>query len=112
MNLYEKIKLLCDKEYISIAQLERETGLSNGSIKRWVKSSPSVANLKKVAIFFNVSIGFLVDDEDALSDINKTKETRIIHRAAENMTDEERKKTISLLSIFFDNWEYMTKDNK
>lgn len=113
MNLYEKIKSLCDKEDITIAQLERETGISNGSIKRWVKSSPSVDNLKKVAKFFNVSVGFLVDDdEDDLSNLEETQEIRIMHRAAEKMTDEERKKALKVFEAFFDNWDEMTKDDK
>lgn len=112
LNLYEKIKNMCDKEGISIAHLERETGISNGQIKRWAKSSPSVENLKKVANYFNVSLEFLADDTTEPSDIEMSQDIRIMQRAAQNMSEEDRKKAIKVFEAFFENWEEMTKDDK
>lgn len=54
------ITKLCKERGISIAKLERETGISNGTISRWGVSSPTVENVRKVADFFNVSIDALV----------------------------------------------------
>lgn len=56
--MYNVIKKMCDERKISIAELERECKLGNGTIACWKKSSPSVSNLKKVANFFNVPIDF------------------------------------------------------
>lgn len=112
MNLYEKIKKMCNEEGISIAHLERETGISNGQIKRWAKSSPSVENLKKVANYFNVSLEFLADDSTEASDIEMSQDIRIMQRAAQNMSEEDRKKAIKVFEAFFENWEEMTKDDK
>ena len=56
--LLTNIRRLCSKKPVSIAKLERETGISNGTISRWDTSSPTVENLKKVADYF----GVLVDD--------------------------------------------------
>lgn len=112
MNLYEKIKKLCSEKGISIAHLERETGISNGQIKRWAKSSPSVENLKKVAKYFDVSLEFLADDKVEDTNLEMSEDIRIMQRAVQNMSEEDRKKAIKVFEAFFENWEDMTKDNK
>ena len=58
--IYQNIVCLCRKNGISIAKLEKEAGIGNGTIGRWEKSSPSVDNLKKVADHFCVSIDSLL----------------------------------------------------
>ena len=58
--LIKKIVSLCKQRNISIAQLEREIGLGNGTIGGWKKSSPTIDNVKKVAEFFCVTIDSLV----------------------------------------------------
>lgn len=61
--LLENIRRLCSEKPISIAKLERETGISNGTISRWNTSSPSVENVQKVADFFGVTIDDLIKEE-------------------------------------------------
>lgn len=57
----ENITRLCkEKDNLSIARLERETGLGNGTISRWEASSPTLENAKKVADYFNVSVDDLM----------------------------------------------------
>lgn len=58
--IYENIVLLCKKAGISIARLEAETGIGNGTIGRWKKSSPNIDNVKKVADFFGVTVDRLI----------------------------------------------------
>ena len=58
--IYENIAALCKKTGISIARLEIETGIGNGTIGRWKKSSPNVDNVKKVADFFGVTVDSLL----------------------------------------------------
>lgn len=65
--ILENIKRLCNQKPVSIAKLERATGISNGTISRWDISSPTVENLQKVANYF----GCTVDD---LLKSNKPKE--------------------------------------
>lgn len=60
MDLFNNIKKLSNVKGLSIAQLEKELGFSNGSIARWKKSSPSLEKVEKVASFFNVSIDYLI----------------------------------------------------
>ena len=54
--IYDKIKEICQQQGVSIALVEREAGLSNGTIRKWNKSSPTVDNLKAVANVLNTQI--------------------------------------------------------
>ena len=58
--LLTNIRRLCNRKPISIAKLERETGISNGVISRWGTSSPSVENVRKVAEYFGVTVDQLL----------------------------------------------------
>ena len=58
--IYENVVSLCKKSDISISRLEIETGIGNGTIGRWKKSSPNVDNVKKVADFFGVTVDSLI----------------------------------------------------
>ena len=49
MTVYEKVKKIADKKKISIARLEIEAGLSNGTIGGWRTSRPYAESLAKVA---------------------------------------------------------------
>jgi transcriptional regulator with XRE-family HTH domain len=62
--------MLCEKNNISIAALERECGLGNATIKKWATSTPSGDRLSKVADYFNVSVDFLLGREDNKNDLN------------------------------------------
>lgn len=57
------ITKLCKEKGVSIARLERETGIGNGTIGRWDVSSPSVENVRKVAQFFGTTVDELLSDE-------------------------------------------------
>ena len=60
MNLFCRIKGLCETRDISIARLEQETGLANGSIRKWEKVLPSSDRLERVADYFNVTTDYLL----------------------------------------------------
>ncbi|MBP2099542.1 helix-turn-helix domain-containing protein [Enterococcus rivorum] len=60
MSLTNRIKQLADEKNVTIAEIERKTGISNGQIRRWDSSSPKIENIQKVADFFNVSTDYLI----------------------------------------------------
>ena len=60
--LFENVQRLCADRHISIARLERESGLGNATVRGWVKSSPSLETLKKVADYFGVTIDSLINE--------------------------------------------------
>lgn len=63
--ILENIRRLCSKKPVSIAKLERETGISNGTIARWDTSSPTVENVQKVAEYFGVTVDELLSNAPA-----------------------------------------------
>lgn len=62
--LFEKITTLCKDKKITIAKLERECAMGNGTVRGWKNSSPSVENLKKVADYFGVNVDELLATEE------------------------------------------------
>lgn len=52
--------LLFDERELSIAALERNTGLSNGIIKKWKKQSPSCDKIIALVSYLNTSIEYLI----------------------------------------------------
>lgn len=60
--LYEKVATLCQNNNLTIAKLESECEMGNGTVRGWKNSSPSIENLKKVADYFNITVDELISD--------------------------------------------------
>lgn len=58
--IYENILSLCRKKHITVARLERETGLGNGTVCRWRRADPTVTRLKLVADYLGVTLESLL----------------------------------------------------
>lgn len=63
--LLKNITRICKEKGIAISRLERETGISNGTISRWGTSSPSVDNVRKVAEYLGTTVDALIYDHPA-----------------------------------------------
>lgn len=66
--IYTNISNLCRTNGISIARLERETGLGNATIRGWANSSPTVEKLKAVADYFGVTVDELISEQNTVAD--------------------------------------------
>jgi len=58
--MYDQILILCGKCGISVAKLERETDLGNGTIRRWKSGKACVDKVKRVADYFGVTVDSLL----------------------------------------------------
>lgn len=58
--IYDKIKELCRERGTTVAAVERQAELSNGAIRKWNKSSPSLDNLQAVAKVLEVRVEKLI----------------------------------------------------
>lgn len=67
-RVYQKIKALCKKKNISVYQLEKELGLSTGSVSKWEKSIPRADTLLKVAEYFKVTSSYLLGVKERLNE--------------------------------------------
>ena len=55
MNLYTKIRNLCEERQMSIAELERAAGIGNGVIRKWNSASPTLRTVGAVADVLGVT---------------------------------------------------------
>lgn len=58
--LYDRIKLLAERQNLSIRRLEEKLGFGNGVINRWRKTTPGIDKIEAVANFFNVTTDYLL----------------------------------------------------
>lgn len=66
-TLYEKIVSLCDEKGIKGGKMCTEIGMSKGiltDLKMGRQSGISTANAQKIANYFNVSVGYLLGEEE------------------------------------------------
>lgn len=61
--ILKNIKRLCSVKGISLAALEKATGIGNGVIARWGEGLPRVDLLKRVADYFGVTVDELLKEE-------------------------------------------------
>lgn len=61
--IYDKIASICKEKKISIAKLERETGLGNATVAGWKTYTPTAVRLKKVADYLGVTVDELLTDD-------------------------------------------------
>lgn len=64
MNSYEKTKALAEKAGKSIAAVEAEAKIANGTISGWKTGRPYAETLAKVAAILECSIEDLIADKD------------------------------------------------
>ncbi|HEL2668210.1 TPA: helix-turn-helix transcriptional regulator [Streptococcus suis] len=61
--LYDKIKEVAQTRKVSIYRIERDLEFSNGSLRKWNDSTPSVTSLKKVANYLDVPLDELLEED-------------------------------------------------
>ena len=61
MSVYENVKKLCADRNISIAKMERDCDIGNGTSAKW-KDGPSLMTAKKIADYFGIAIEDLLKE--------------------------------------------------
>lgn len=64
MTAFDRLKLLCEKQGISVNDLEEKLGIGRNSLYSWKKNIPKGTNLIKVADYFHVSTDYLLGRTD------------------------------------------------
>ena len=62
--IYERVKTIADMRGMSLASLEREAKISNGTISKWKDAEPGARNLFRVAKVLGVDINILLEGTD------------------------------------------------
>lgn len=110
MTIVDRIKDLCSAKGTNMANLERELGLSKGSISKWSKSSPNSDGLQKVADYFHVSVDYLLGREE--HSLPPKVRTIAAHLADEDITDQKMELIMQYLNALFDEKEKEITEKK
>ena len=106
-TLYDRIKELCESQGITVAELERELGFSNSTIRKWGNStSPSIDKIIKISEYFNVSVDYILgftEIKEPISDFINDQDIITFQRARQNMSDVERQRMMQMLQLAFYN---------
>jgi len=58
-SVKDRVKRLCQENGITVQQLEKQIGLSNGTISKWDRYNPRMDKLQLVADYFSVTTDYL-----------------------------------------------------
>ena len=61
--MLDRIKELCRGSRLSLSALEKEAGLSSGSICKWDRCNPSAEKVAKVAKILHTTVDYLVNGD-------------------------------------------------
>lgn len=90
-TIADRVKNLCDKNHISLTELERILGFSKSSIRKWGSLSyPSIDKIIKVANYFGVSTDYIAgatDIKSPVTDILNDSDFITFQRAKEAAPD-------------------------
>ena len=97
MKLSEKITKLKKLKGLSQADLATATGISKDAISKYERgdATPSVDYAKRIADALNVSLDYLVSDDDTEEVLDKETLGRI--KAIQNMPEQEQDKIFSVV---------------
>ena len=122
MSLVGCIRRLCLDHSITVAQLERETGLASRTIGRWDESKPSVDKVQKVAEYFDVSVDYLlgIEKEPVATDGEELGEylemlrtspgLRMMMKTQRNATKEQIEQNVKFLQVLKEGYYGQTDD--
>lgn len=103
MTPKDKVKKLLETKRpdLSIARLEQTLGISNGTIGKWDKATPSAKTAQKIANYFNVSVDYLLGDSDEMipkieaSGLSRKNSDELLN-ATDGLDQEEMQQLINL----------------
>lgn len=114
MTIKERIKELCDRQGLSLNQVEKECKLGKGYLSKLDVSSPTVDKLGKVAKRLGVTMSCLLGEENPSFSPENAKLVSMI-RADKNMNNfllkyfklskEKRAKILSAVNMIMDGME-------
>lgn len=102
MTTFERVKVLAEKQKISLKELALKLNMGENAIYSWKVKTPGADKLKAVADYFNVSTDYLLgrtDNPQIDSDIPPEAVTLAAH-IDPSATEEDMKKFLNILISF------------
>lgn len=97
-SVKERVLALCETRGIKIGTLEKQAGMSNGTISKWTEETvPSGVTLEIIADFFGVSVDHLLGRESGEDDeimelreqLRRQPGMRMLFSASKNASKEQ-----------------------
>lgn len=85
MTVFDRVKILADKQKITIVELEERLNFGKNSLYRWKTSAPASDKLKKVADYFNVTTDYLLGRTDTPNAIQSKQPDFTVEEALESV---------------------------
>jgi len=93
MLTYDRIKMLCKQKGVTVTGTEKELNFARGSLCKVETNKPSMEKVKKLAEFFEVSVEYLISDNDEEKQTELTsKDERDIAKDMDNLLKKLRNK--------------------
>lgn len=105
MTVFDRVKLLAEKQGLSIVQLEEKLHFGRNSLYSWKKKTPNGDRLKKVADFFHVSTDYLLGRDSSYSGVEEDLERSIDNARSfdgKPISDQDREKVKNILRGYFE----------
>lgn len=64
VGIYDRIKKLSEERGLSIAALEKLSGLGNGTIGGWRQSSPTLESLERISVVLGIPVSQILEKEN------------------------------------------------
>lgn len=65
-TIKDRVVSLCERDGITVSELEAKLELGNGAVDKWKKHKPRPATVAKLAEFFNVTTDYLYNGNQAI----------------------------------------------
>ena len=105
-KLYKNIVALCEERGIKGGKMCTDTGISKGlltDLKMGRRSGVSALTAQKIASYFNVSVGYLLGEEEKkekpINDDGLSEMKKQFIKKIENMTDAEIERLEQILAL-------------
>lgn len=91
MTVFDRVKLLANKQGISIVELEEKLGFGRNSLYSWKTKTPNGDRLTKVADYFGVTIDYLLGRPDRKeTNVELSDDDVIMTWRGKPLSDEDR----------------------
>ncbi|MGL9956264.1 helix-turn-helix protein [Enterococcus sp. DIV1368f] len=105
MNTYEIIKELAKSKKISISELERVLGVSNGFLVKWKTRKPNPIVLEEIADYFGVSVDYLLgrEERETPKHVDLSEDDTVFSFDGKEISKETMRKAIAIAKALEEN---------
>lgn len=114
-SVKDRVLRLCAENGVRIGTLEKNAGMSNGTISKWKENTvPNGATLAKISAYFGVTVDYLISDEPKPEKEN-TEDAQLraeIMKSIDGMSEVDLKTVLAMSKVIAERQKEKEKDEK